>query len=227
MGRAADIAFSYVARDWSPLPIPTGRKCPNVKGWPELRIKIGQVETYFARDPLNIGILLGDASGRLVDVDLDCEEACAIAASILPSTNSVFGRRSKPTSHMLFTCKIESKAFKDPERGDTLLEIRSNGHQTVFPGSIHPSGESVEWYEDGPVAEISDFERNPHTGRLVGGADSALRRIRVRNSGCGSTTRKATFHRSGCPTQAAERRYSARLAIFTRAIWRPSCRQSD
>lgn len=158
MSRAADAASSYLQRGWSPIPIPTGRKCPNVKGWPELRMSSGHVETYFARDPLNIGILLGDASGHLVDVDLDCEEACAVAVSILPSTNSVFGRRSKPTSHMLFTCKIESEAFKDPERGDTLLEIRSDGHQTVFPGSVHPSGESVEWYEDGPVAEISSAQ---------------------------------------------------------------------
>ena len=50
----------------------------------------------------------------------------------------------------------ESKSFKDPERGDTLLEIRSNGHQTVFPGSIHPSGETVEWYEDGTVANVGE-----------------------------------------------------------------------
>ena len=155
MSRAAAVASDFLNRGWCPIPIPSGMKCPRVRGWTELRITQKQVDAHFGTDPLNIGILLGEASGDLVDVDLDCSEACAIAAYFLPPTNSVFGRRSKPTSHYLFVCKNESKAFKDPERGDTLLEIRSNGHQTVFPTSIHPSGELVEWYEDGDVAEVA------------------------------------------------------------------------
>ena len=33
-----------------------------------------------------------------------------------------------------------------------LVEYRSTGTQTIFPGSIHPSGEPIEWEEfDDPL----------------------------------------------------------------------------
>lgn len=155
MNKAAAIARDYLMRGWCPLPIPSGKKRPYIEGWPELRITQHEADYYFPSDPMNIGVLLGEASAGLVDVDLDCSEASAVAASLLPPTNAIFGRRSNPASHYLFTTLTESSAFKDPESGDTLLEIRSTGHQTVFPGSIHPSGESVEWYEDGEVGNVS------------------------------------------------------------------------
>lgn len=154
MANAAEIAQTYIARGCSVIPIPTKRKCPVLKGWTGLRLTVGDVASHFERNPMNIGVLLGEASCELVDVDLDCPEACDIAPAILPGTNSVFGRQSKPTSHYLYRCPISSQRFKDPETGEMLLEIRSTGHQTIFPGSIHPSGEAVEWYEDGPVADI-------------------------------------------------------------------------
>jgi putative DNA primase/helicase len=158
MANAAETARTYVSRGWSPIPIPNQRKGPIRKGWTELRLNVEDVDTYFDSEAMNVGVLLGEASCELVDVDLDCHEACQLASAILPSTNSVFGRSSKPTSHYLYRCPISSQRFKDPETGEMLIEIRSTGHQTIFPGSIHPSGEAVEWYEDGPVAQIEPSE---------------------------------------------------------------------
>src|SRR6478672_5845050 len=99
MSRAATIARDFLKRGWSPLPIPAGKKRPHIKGWPELRVAMENVDRYFGIDPLNIGILLGEASADLVDVDLDCDEACTAAPFFLPPTNAVFGRQSKPASH--------------------------------------------------------------------------------------------------------------------------------
>lgn len=42
----------------------------------------------------NLGLLLGSASGGLVDVDLDSPEACRLAPALLPAT-AEFGRKSK------------------------------------------------------------------------------------------------------------------------------------
>lgn len=36
-----------------------------------------------------------------------------------------------------------------------LLEYRANGHQTVFPGSVHESGERIDFVRDGEPAPIS------------------------------------------------------------------------
>jgi Protein of unknown function (DUF3987)/Primase C terminal 2 (PriCT-2) len=35
-----------------------------------------------------------------------------------------------------------------------VVELRSTGTQTVFPGSTHPGGEAIEWHSDGEPAEI-------------------------------------------------------------------------
>ncbi len=36
-----------------------------------------------------------------------------------------------------------------------ICELRSTGTQTVFPGSIHPSGERIEWHNDGEPAVVA------------------------------------------------------------------------
>lgn len=87
----------------------------------------------------NVGIKLGAPSGGLVDVDLDCDEAVRLAPLFLPPT-STFGRASKPASHWIYVCAIKTHK---PARAKT--EIRSTGLQTIFPPSIHPSGEHIEW----------------------------------------------------------------------------------
>src|SRR5581483_11111542 len=98
---------------------------------------------YFDRT-CNIGVILTNV---FVDLDLDCLEAIDLAPEVLPVTTAIFGRESKRESHWLYTVKgdITTAKFVDPLNGKMLLELRANGLQTVFPGSIHPSGEPVEW----------------------------------------------------------------------------------
>jgi len=46
---------------------------------------------HFNGEAANIGVLLGEPSGNLVDVDLDTTEARAVVPSYLPPTHAVFG----------------------------------------------------------------------------------------------------------------------------------------
>ena len=76
---------------WAPIDLPPKSKNPGRKGWPDERWTLVQIRKRFV-DEINVGVLLGEPSGGLIDVDLDCAEAIAIAEQFLPVTRAVFGR---------------------------------------------------------------------------------------------------------------------------------------
>ncbi len=165
-------ALNYISRGWSPIPIPHKEKGPRIQRWTDLRINEGQADIYFDRQDLNIGVLLGEPSGGLVDVDFDTVEAARIAPVFLPQT-SVFGRRSNPRTHWLYICEIGTKKYAEPD-GKMLLELRSTGAQTVFPGSVHTSGEYIEWEEDISPVSIEPNDLLSRLGKIA--AATALAR---------------------------------------------------
>jgi P4 family phage/plasmid primase-like protien len=157
-----DHAQEYIARGWNPVPIPFREKGPKDKGWQTRIIDAENAPRYFNGGQQNIGIVLGATSNGLTDVDLDCDEARAIAAYVLPKTGAMFGRFSAKASHWLYYTDLATAAengvlaFDDPERKCRLLELRTGpGVQTVFPGSTHPSGEPVMWQEGREPAEVT------------------------------------------------------------------------
>jgi len=134
-----------------PIPIPSGSKNPNRPGWQKERYSEDEILTGFPPDS-NIGLLLGEPSGGLIDIDLDWPEARLIAPEILPATNMMSGRTSAPYSHFWYICSesIRTTKFLNPEANDDeramIVEFRSTGGQTVVAPSIHPSGEHYVWY---------------------------------------------------------------------------------
>jgi hypothetical protein len=174
-----DFATNYIKRGWAPIPVPSGHKGPTIAGWNDLRLTPETIGDHFNGTPTNIGILTGEPSGWLIDVDLDTPEAVELAPQFLPDTMR-FGRQSRPASHWLYVCRdIQAKAFQLPplNEGDkprTVCEIRSTRQQTVFPPSTHPSGERVRW-EQGPTkpAELTPDELRTAVLRLA--TASALR----------------------------------------------------
>jgi len=139
-----DAAHAYRQRGWMPVPIPSGRKGPRLKGWPALRIDEADLPKYF-NCVGNIGLLLGEPSGWLIDVDLDCAEARELAAAHLPPTPAVTGRPSAPGSHWWYIAEnAVSARHPDPVSRSVIVEIRSTGQQTVVGPSIHPSGEPYD-----------------------------------------------------------------------------------
>src|SRR3954447_5233996 len=168
-GNARTIACGYLARGWAPLPVPRGAKAPTLPDWQKNKIKTAaDVSRHFDDGPSNIGILLGTASAGLTDADLDCEEAVRLADGYLPGTASTFGRLSKPRSHRLYVASgITRETFADPESKELYLELRGNRCQTVFPGYAPPTGELVEWYENGSPPALEAAELRAATGRLA------------------------------------------------------------
>lgn len=109
----------------------------------------------------NVGILLGHASG-VIDVDLDCKEAKALADIILPKPTLCFDRSSSDSGHLLYRCP-NAKATKRLQGGDsagktTLVELRSDGAQTMIPPSTHPNGTKLRITALDEAAEPVDYE---------------------------------------------------------------------
>lgn len=150
-------AQDYVSRGWVPIPIPFEQKSPDrrkMAGWEKITLDDPELLTRFPKLS-NIGVVLGQNSSGLVDIDLDNLKAVALARYFLPPT-ATFGRKSNPASHWLYQCLDPSRTiqFKIPgldeekkEDKAMLVEFRSTGGQTVFPGSSHVSGEAIEWTE--------------------------------------------------------------------------------
>ncbi|MCZ6836985.1 MAG: bifunctional DNA primase/polymerase [Planctomycetota bacterium] len=143
-----DAARAYTDRGWRVLPIPHRSKNPGVVDWPNLRLDIEDLPPHFITEPLNIGVLLGEPSDGLIDIDLDHNLAVELADEYLPPTPCEFGRAGKPRSHRLYrvTTPLKTRKRRSPGHG-TIVEIRSTGCQTVFPPSTHPSGEAIEWVD--------------------------------------------------------------------------------
>ena len=130
-----EAAKTYIQRGWYPVPVPYMQKGSLVDGWPDLRLTLDEVPRYFKAGPQNIGVILGEPSGGLVDIDLDVPEAIKLADAFLPETDCVFGRKGKPRSHRLYISKPipEKRVPFETNEGIMLVELRSTGDRLFSP----------------------------------------------------------------------------------------------
>ena len=147
-------AYTYLSRNWCPIPLRPLSKAPCGKDWPNFRLTPGSVDRHFSDDN-NIGLILGSASGNLTDVDLDSPEAAAAAIVLLPPTPMKHGRGGDRTTHYWYTCdRSEPTVRLKAHDGSCLIELRSGtleqSAQTMVPPSIHPdTKELLRW--EGPL----------------------------------------------------------------------------
>lgn len=155
MKTTLETAQRYIARGWRVIPIPHRAKRPVLEKWEQLRITAEDAPHYFNGAALNIGVLLGEPSNWLVDLDMDWPETAQLSRYFCPET-LLFGRKGSPGSHALVRCVgAVTKKFSLPEAsGGMVLELRSTGCQTVMPGSTHPSGELIKFENDAQIFEI-------------------------------------------------------------------------
>jgi hypothetical protein len=153
-----------------PCPLHPRSKRPSAgEGWNQLVITPSTVDDHFGESD-NVGVLLGQPSDWIVDVDLDWDEAVRAAARLLPKTK-ILGRESRPRSHYFYRC-INSKTGKwlaPPPDGSCIVELRSTGSQTVLPPSRHPDGDRYQVDDDFAYAEVSPRSLE----RLLNGVASA------------------------------------------------------
>lgn len=175
-----EAALDAYRRGLTPLPISRHSKSPSMTGWTKLRwpdptIDTGEgedavraaFEEYTAGGSTNLGVLLGEASGDLIDVDLDHPAAQRLKSYLLPYTAAVHGRETSRKSHYWYRAKPgtmpPTRRLKIPDvsgRGSGVsVEIRTTGSQTLVPPSIHPAtAETYEWEgepwggDEGPAA---------------------------------------------------------------------------
>ena len=162
-----EAALDAYRRGLTPLPILRHSKSPTMAGWTKLRWPDPTTDTgegedavrtafeeYTAGGSTNLGILLGEASGGLIDVDLDHPAAQRLRSYLLPHTAAIHGRETSRKSHYWYRAKPgtlpATRRLRIPDksgRGSGVsVEIRGNGAQTIVPPSIHPAtAETYEW----------------------------------------------------------------------------------
>jgi hypothetical protein len=152
-----EAAREYVRRGWCVVPIPYKQKRPLLKEWEHLRLTDADLAAYFDQ-PANIGLILGEPSGGLVDVDLDCVEARAIAANYLPPTAAKTGRAGAANSHWWYiSADAKTVQHRDPLTRQMIVELRSTGGQTVVGPSVHPTGQRYEILNGEPAVVPADM----------------------------------------------------------------------
>lgn len=162
-----EAALDAYRRGLTPLPIPRHSKGPTMAGWNKLRWPDPTTDTgegedavraafeeYTAGGSTNLGVLLGEASGDLIDVDLDHPAAMRLKQYLLPPTAAIHGRETSRKSHYWYRAKPgtlpATRRLRIPDssgRGSGVsVEIRGSGAQTLVPPSIHPAtAETYEW----------------------------------------------------------------------------------
>jgi AAA domain/Bifunctional DNA primase/polymerase, N-terminal len=180
-----EIALEYIDRGWSPIPIPHKKKKPLGEEWPSWRITKADAHQWFNGEAQNVGVILGEASGGLSDVDLDTIEAVRAGPYFLQRTQC-FGRASKPRSHWLYQSDLwqtedtAARQFKfttgsgKDRTEQMILELRigggGKGAQTVFPGSVHETGEPITWDDKENIARADGDSLKQRCARAASAA---------------------------------------------------------
>ena len=136
----------YTKKGWALVRLKPRDKMPIGSGWQ----KAGHPPAAF-RPEDNVGVLLGQASGNLLDLDLDSAEAQVIADWLAPASWWRFGH-SNTVGHLLLRAHhvpddFTRKPFLDQR--EPLVDVRGSRHQTMLPPSTHPNGQPVQWHQTG------------------------------------------------------------------------------
>lgn len=147
-----DAAAAYLDHGWVVVPLEYGSKSKGLPTGHNQRVLDDVDLSAWDSAPRNIMLKLGDKSGGVLDVDLDCSEASRFAElflslGLLPET-ARFGWG--PLTHLIYSVpdsKVSRVAFTDPRSDkDMLLELRGNGHGTVIAPSKHEkTGKNLAW----------------------------------------------------------------------------------
>ena len=137
--------------------VPNEGKRPLLQDWTNRRLTEEELPSRFG-DGQNLGLVNGEASGGLVIIDVDVSEALKIADLFLKKILRS-GREGTPDAHAWYRSPgAKTKKYQDVD-GTVLLEVRSDGCQTLVPPSVHPNGECYRWDRNGipePVEVVAD-----------------------------------------------------------------------
>lgn len=166
--------FSLVAphlrtNGYSVIPIMPHSKRPAIEKWSDFGIKAADDET-FARwlvwKDMNIGVTLGVASNLVgMDLDNDVDNLHSKIVALLPPTQVIkVGAKGCTMFYQYNGQKTQSFS----KNGVRVLDVLSQGRQTVLPPSIHP-----DIFCDGcnAIYEIAKYPACPHCFAPRNGAE--------------------------------------------------------
>lgn len=140
--------------------IPLFGKAPKLSGWNNYQFSAPSEAIYTSWETgtsgTNIGILLGKCNNLVaVDIDDAYPDEERLIMAVLPPTPAVrFGKKGRQMFYR-YTPAVEKKVkFEDGKR--CIVEILTNGQQSVLAPSIHPdTGKPYSW-EGNPLYELFD-----------------------------------------------------------------------
>ena len=136
--------------------VPAKGKRPFVAGWEAEGTPPEEDARYWGNGhAYNMGVVLGEASGGLADIERDCDLPVRIDPMFLPDS-LMSGREKRPHTHSFYYCPgIRPRALYDAS-GKKFFEVRSDGQQTILPPSRHPvDGDKYIWHrETGSIATV-------------------------------------------------------------------------
>ena len=168
MTEIREAAMRYLDTLYVPIPVQFQAKETRRREWQNTKPADIDPDRDFP-EPCNIGLVLGDASAGLVDIDLDCDQAIRIADRFLPDTDLTWGRPGRPESHWLYTVDNcgDRKVFNGPGNESVLVEYRANGCYSVAPPSVHVTGEKIDFVRSGQPAQVTREDLMRSVGRLA------------------------------------------------------------
>jgi hypothetical protein len=155
-----------------PVPIIAGTKKVSLADWPNLRLTGEDLPKHFSNGH-GVGILNGIGPRFVADVDLDCPEAIICSQMIAgPLTGRVFGRKSKPSSHLLFELpgEFNTRKYQDPDGKAMLVELRGKSTQTLVPPTIHPSREEIVWEQQTELGKTAIENLDAYVRKIAAAA---------------------------------------------------------
>ena len=159
-----EAAQSLLAEGCSVIPIQKGTKKPFVD-WEEYQTRRpykNEIERWFKENNHQLGLVTGNVSGGYFILDFDGENWLDSYSDFLDRFPEFQNSRIVSTgggkAHVHGRCPempstITKKIKSYP--GGEKVELRCNGHQTLVPPSLHPSGGSYYYTYDNPAPVVS------------------------------------------------------------------------
>lgn len=156
-------AGQLYAAGYSPVPLVANDKKAYLNNWSTLcvnRMTKGDLDKYSAETNLNIGIALGPASQIIaLDFDDDLDGLHEKIKKLIPESPVVkVGKRGFTAFYRYQGEKNRTWKAKQDGKKYTIIELLSEGRQTVVPPSIHPEGGAYTYTSFQELVDVSPEE---------------------------------------------------------------------
>ncbi len=143
-----DHAKQYLAQGWSVIPIKSGLKTPSIPSWLEYQKRqptLAEITKWWTEHPDdNIALVCGKISGVIV-VDIDPKSGGTTEGLQLPPT--LCSRTGGGGQHIFYKWNKDLVGAKVGIKAG--IDIRSEASYVVLPPSLHASGSTYEWINEG------------------------------------------------------------------------------